>query len=52
VALGATAGVVLLALRLRTRKDMIPFGPAMAAGAMIAVFGTNAIVRWYLVRVF
>ena len=52
VALGATAGVVLLALRLRTRKDMIPFGPAMAAGAMIAVFGANAIVRWYLVRVF
>jgi len=52
VALGAAAGVVLLALRLRTRKDMIPFGPAMAAGAMIAVFGTNAIVRWYLVRVF
>ncbi|HLW48957.1 MAG TPA: prepilin peptidase [bacterium] len=52
VALGAGAGVVLLALRLRTRKDMIPFGPAMAAGAMIAVFGSNAIVRWYLLRTF
>jgi leader peptidase (prepilin peptidase) / N-methyltransferase len=52
VALGATAGLVLLALRLRTRKDMIPFGPAMAAGAMIAVFGSNAIVRWYLLRTF
>jgi leader peptidase (prepilin peptidase) / N-methyltransferase len=51
VALGAAVSVVLLALRLRTRKDMIPFGPAMAAGAMIAVFGSNDIVRWYLVRV-
>ena len=52
VALGAAAGVVLLALRLRSRKDMIPFGPAMAAGAMIAVFGSNAIVHWYLSRMF
>lgn len=52
VALGATAGVVLLVLRLRTRKDAIPFAPAMAAGAMIAVFGSNAIVRWYLLRTF
>lgn len=52
VALGAAAGVVLLALRLRTRKDMIPFAPAMAVGTMIAVFGSNAIVRWYLLRTF
>jgi leader peptidase (prepilin peptidase) / N-methyltransferase len=52
VALGASAGLVLLALRLRSRKDMIPFGPAMAAGAMIAVFGSNDIVRWYLSRMF
>jgi leader peptidase (prepilin peptidase)/N-methyltransferase len=52
VALGAGVGAVLLALRLRSRKDMIPFGPAMAAGAMIAVFGSNAIIRWYLLRTF
>ncbi|HEV2360048.1 MAG TPA: prepilin peptidase [bacterium] len=51
VALGAAAGLVLLALRLRNRKDMIPFGPAMAAGAMIAVFGSNAIVQWYVSRI-
>ncbi len=52
VALGAAAGLVLLALRLRSRKDMIPFGPAMAAGAMIAVFGSNAIISWYISRMF
>jgi leader peptidase (prepilin peptidase) / N-methyltransferase len=51
-ALGAAAGLLLLALRLRSRKDMIPFGPAMAAGAMIAVFGSNAIINWYISRVF
>lgn len=52
VALGAAAGLVLLALRLRSRKDMIPFGPAMAAGAMIAVFGSSAIISWYIARMF
>jgi leader peptidase (prepilin peptidase)/N-methyltransferase len=52
VAIGAAAGILLLALRLRTRKDMIPFGPAMAVGAMIAVFGSNAIIRWYVSRLF
>lgn len=52
VALGGGMGLVLLALRLRSRKDMIPFGPAMAAGATIAVFGSNAIVNWYVVTLF
>lgn len=48
VALGGGVGLVLLVLRLRRRKDMIPFGPAMAAGAIIAVFGSNAIINWYI----
>ncbi len=52
VALGGAAGLLLLALRIRSRKDMIPFGPAMAVGAMIAVFGSNAIVHWYLATMF
>ena len=50
VALGATVGLTLLALRLRTRKDMIPFGPALAVGAVTAVFEADAIVRWYFAR--
>lgn len=52
IAIGGGGGLLLLALRLRSRKDQIPFGPAMAAGAMIAVFGSNAIVRWYMSRMF
>lgn len=51
VALGASAGGVLVALGLRTRKQTIPFGPALAAGALIALFASDAIVRWYLTRV-
>lgn len=50
VALGAIAGITLIALRLRTRKQTIPFGPALAVGALIAVFAANDLVRWYITR--
>lgn len=44
---GGTVGLLLLALRLRGRKDAIPFGPALAAGALAALFWGEAIARWY-----
>jgi len=45
---GAVVGVFLIAVRLRSRKDPIPFGPALAVGGMIALFFTTPIVHWYL----
>jgi leader peptidase (prepilin peptidase) / N-methyltransferase len=40
--LGAVVGSLLIAVRLRTRKDHVPFGPFLAAGAMLAIyFGTQ-----------
>ncbi len=46
--LGAVAGVALIALRLRTRKDPIPFGPALAVGGMIALLAARPLLAWYL----
>ena len=48
--IGATAGVLLIAVKRRSRKDPIPFGPSLAAGGVIAVFAGDAILRWYLGR--
>jgi leader peptidase (prepilin peptidase)/N-methyltransferase len=48
VALGALAGIILIALRLRTRKQTIPFGPALAGGALIAAFASSQLLRWYV----
>jgi leader peptidase (prepilin peptidase)/N-methyltransferase len=45
--LGSIVGVVLLALRRRGRKDHIPFGPFLAAGAVIAVLFGSSILGWY-----
>jgi leader peptidase (prepilin peptidase)/N-methyltransferase len=44
---GALIGLVLLASKARSRKDHIPFGPFMAAGALTAVLVGNVILDWY-----
>jgi leader peptidase (prepilin peptidase)/N-methyltransferase len=45
--LGAVIGLGLVITRLRTRKDAVPFGPFLAAGAAIAILASEPIVRWY-----
>jgi len=46
-AYGAVIGIVLLATRLRGRKDPVPFGPFLAAGTMTAILWGAPIVDWY-----
>jgi leader peptidase (prepilin peptidase)/N-methyltransferase len=45
--LGGIAGVVLMGLRLASRKSQVPFGPSMLAGAFLAVFAAAPIADWY-----
>jgi leader peptidase (prepilin peptidase)/N-methyltransferase len=45
--LGAVIGLGLVVTRLRSRKDAVPFGPFLAAGAVIAILASEPIVRWY-----
>jgi len=47
VALGSIIGVGLIAIGKKTRKDYVPFGPMMVAGALIAIFyGAELIEIW------
>lgn len=46
--LGSVIGVLLVALRLRGRRDHIPFGPFLASGAALTVFFGDALVGWLL----
>lgn len=46
--LGAGAGVLLIVAKRRSRKDLIPFGPSLAAGGVAALFAADVLVRWYL----
>ena len=46
--LGAVVGLVLVALRLRSRTDHVPFGPFLAAGAVLAILVGEPLVRAWL----
>jgi leader peptidase (prepilin peptidase) / N-methyltransferase len=45
--LGAVIGLGLMAVRLRGRKDAVPFGPFLAAGTIITVLWGEPVIRWY-----
>lgn len=45
VALGSVIGVGLIAIGRKTRKDYVPFGPMMVAGALISMFYGNALIN-------
>jgi leader peptidase (prepilin peptidase) / N-methyltransferase len=47
---GAVVGLALIALRLRTRKDYVPFGPFLSAGTLAAVLWGQQLLDWYLHR--
>jgi leader peptidase (prepilin peptidase) / N-methyltransferase len=48
VALGAIVGVVLMLAGKKGRKSRIPFGPFLAAGALVALFWGQAIWDFYV----
>jgi leader peptidase (prepilin peptidase)/N-methyltransferase len=45
---GACTGGILVLLRRKGRKDRLPFGPFLAAGAYVAMMWGPRLVRWYL----
>lgn len=49
-ALGAVIGLALMALRLRSRKQPIPFGEFMALGAVIVILWGEPMVEAWLAR--
>jgi len=40
--------VLLLALKIKGRKDRIPFGPFLVLGAYTAYLWGGEMIRWYL----
>ena len=45
--LGAVVGVTLIATKVKSRKDVVPFGPFLALGAMLTILWGDPILRWY-----
>ena len=45
--LGGVIAVILLALRLKGRRDVLPYGPFLAAGALVTLI-VNEDIGWYI----
>lgn len=45
--IGAVAGIIILKRTKQGRKTPVPFGPSIAAAALIVYFYGSAIVEWY-----
>lgn len=45
---GSVAGLVAMAVFHKDRRDLIPFGPFLSLGAIVALFFGPAILNWYL----
>lgn len=48
---GAVAGISLMMLKIKGKKDMIPFGPFLALGAFISMVWGPIIIKWYTAMV-
>lgn len=46
--IGGIMAIFLLLLKIRGRKDPLPFGPFIALGALISILCGNQILYWYL----
>lgn len=47
IVLGAVLSVVLLAAKIKSKKDRIPFGPFISLAAAISIFFAEPILAWY-----
>jgi leader peptidase (prepilin peptidase)/N-methyltransferase len=45
--LGGVVAVILLALKIKKRKEAIPFGPFLAIAAIVTLLWGNNILNWY-----
>lgn len=48
VFIGSLVGLLLIVLRLKKRKDAVPFGPFLALGAIISILYGSDLIMWYL----
>ncbi len=47
--LGSFLGIILIILKLKNRKEFIPFGPCLAWGAVVSLFWGQRIIDWYYI---
>lgn len=49
--IGAIVSIFLLILKIKGRKDYIPFGPFIALATILAIFYGDKIIDWYFIKI-
>jgi len=49
---GGAAGLFLISLKKKSRKDVVPFAPFMALGAVVTMLWGDSLINWYLIHFF
>jgi leader peptidase (prepilin peptidase)/N-methyltransferase len=48
IILGGLTGVILLLLKIKKRKEPIPFGPFLSLATIVTLLWGSGILNWYL----
>ncbi|KDR93814.1 leader peptidase (prepilin peptidase) / N-methyltransferase [Peptoclostridium litorale DSM 5388] len=48
--IGGVISLILIILKLKGRKDYIPFGPFLSIGSLVSALFYNQIIYWYVMR--
>ena len=46
--LGALAGIILILSKIKSREDVVPFGPFIVLGSFITLLWGDKIISWYI----
>jgi leader peptidase (prepilin peptidase)/N-methyltransferase len=46
--LGALAGIILILSKIKSREDVVPFGPFIVLGSLITILWGDKIISWYI----
>lgn len=49
---GGAAGLFLILLKKKSRKDVVPFAPFLALGAVVTMLWGDSLINWYLIHFF
>ncbi len=46
--LGAVTGIILILSKIKSREDLVPFGPFIVLGSFVTILWGEKIISWYL----
>ncbi|WP_099190666.1 prepilin peptidase [Tepidibacter mesophilus] len=49
--IGAIVSLILISLKIKSRKDFIPFGPFIAMAAFVTIYYGNEMINWYILKI-